>query len=173
MLEHCVKDNQQLAHAGGKRDLRWFAVTEQPLIEGAEHWVTTAPRQRCHIEYIPYVTATAPNHALAAPRTTIAIKRCHADQGGNLPPIKRAEFRQMGEQVQAQYLANAWYRAQQVFLLAPQGRIANGLVELAVKSAHAFFEPTDMRRDFLSQRFAVSALNESPRKQSSAIPCLI
>ena len=113
-----------------------------------------ATRQSSHIEHIAYVCTTSPNHALAAAGTAVAVKRRHPDQGGNLFTIECAQFGQMGEQVQAQHLAHAWHRAQQVFLLAPQRRIAYRLVELAVESAHAFFEPTDMRSDFLAQRFA-------------------
>lgn len=145
MLEHCVKNNQQLAHAGGKRDLRRFAVIEQPLIEGAERRVMAATRQSSHIEHTPYVCTTTPNHSFAAPSTAVAVKRRHPDQGGNLFTIECAQFGQMGEQVQAQHLAHAWHRTQQVFLLAPQRRIAHRQVELAVESAHAFFEPTDVR----------------------------
>jgi len=108
MLEHCVKHNQQLAHAGGQRDLRRFAVTAQPLIEGAEGGVVAAAGQGSHIEHIPYVCSATPDQTLAAPRTTIAVKRRYPDQGGNLSTIERAQFGQMGERAQAQHLVNAW-----------------------------------------------------------------
>jgi hypothetical protein len=52
-----------------------FTVTEQPLIEGTERRIIAAAHQRSHIEHIPYVCAAAPNHALAATRATVAVKR--------------------------------------------------------------------------------------------------
>jgi hypothetical protein len=47
----------------------------------------TATRQSSYIEHIAYVGTTAPNHALAALDTAIAVKRCDPDatsRSGNL-----------------------------------------------------------------------------------------
>src|SRR4051794_20240452 len=75
-LDHDVENADQLAHAGGQRDLLQFAPGEQALVEGLQGRIV--PRRRSHAGHVQRVArsaASALDVPLSATSATVIIVR--------------------------------------------------------------------------------------------------
>ena len=75
----------------------FFRLTscQQPLVEVPNSRIVAAGYQRSHVEDGPHPGASAPDGAFAPQGAAVAVVVSHADQGGDLPAIQRAQCWQM------------------------------------------------------------------------------
>src|SRR5260221_4146607 len=74
--DHDVEDDDELAHAGDKRDLFLLYFGQQALIEGLEHGVVPCRGpETSHVEEIADPAASALDVALAPPSAAVVIVR--------------------------------------------------------------------------------------------------
>jgi hypothetical protein len=80
--DHGIEDDDELAHAGGERNLLLLSFGDQTGIEGLEHGIVLGrgPETR-HVEEVANLAASALDVALTLPSTAIVIIRSHTQQG--------------------------------------------------------------------------------------------
>ena len=59
VFEHGIHDDQQLPHAGGEGDLRWFSLSTQMQVEGADDRVATHRGDAGHVERSSHLGSAA------------------------------------------------------------------------------------------------------------------
>ena len=98
--------------------------------------------------------SAAPDGALAAQRTTVAVVGRHPDQGRELLGRQGPQFRQLGQHRAAEARPHARHALQQVVLFSPHGTVANRGVEIGIHPTELTGQPLDVRRDPLAERRA-------------------
>ena len=151
VVKHDIENNEELAHAGDERGLCVLTIGTQPQIESSDSGIAANSRHRRHIQDAPDLCASAPDTTAAAQFSTIAVKWCQSGQCGDLLAVEHAKFRQLREQSTREHLADAGHRTQQLVALAPQGSVANQLVELIVQTGKSLFQPPDVLIDAVVQ----------------------
>src|SRR3984893_12524211 len=97
--DHCVEDDDELAHAGGERNLRLLAVVDQAAIEGLEHGIVPGRGPETgHVEEVADPAAAALDVALALPSAAVVIVRRSPQQGGGDLVADFAEVRPYRDQ---------------------------------------------------------------------------
>src|SRR5690349_19035632 len=86
---------------------------------------------------------SATGEALAAPLTGLARPGSKTCKAGDLAPGKRTEFGQLGEQRAGDDRSDAGYALKEVFLLAPHGRTAHGIVDAGIEDVEFFLQRFD------------------------------
>src|SRR6185436_1349372 len=66
------------------------------------------------------------------------------DQGGDLLAVELAKLGQLGEQRPSVDRTDAFYRTEEVFLLAPERAFANGLIDIVGSPLDGLLEPRDV-----------------------------
>ena len=69
VAQHGIENDQQLAHAGGKRRFGMFAPGAQAQIENSDGWIAADSRHRRHVQYPPDLGASAPDATTAVQGT--------------------------------------------------------------------------------------------------------
>ena len=121
MLEHGVEDDQQLAHAGCEGQFIRFASSHQPLVEVPDDGIVATGHQSSHVQDCADPGASAPNGTSASQCATVPVEGSLSHQGGDLPAVQGAQFRQVGQEGERELLSNAGDGAQEVVLLTPYG----------------------------------------------------
>src|SRR6185436_11264591 len=85
----------------------------------------------------------------AAHGAAVPVQRGEADQRGDLPAVQGAQLAQAGEQGDCYDAADAWCRAQQILLLAPQRAVPNCAIDVPVGQAEPPLQPIDVLRNVL------------------------
>jgi len=119
MLNQGIKHDEQLAHARGERDLRFFAGCAQTKIEGPQHRVAARYHQRAHVEHLAHLGATTLNRACPKHLGTVVVEWCDSHHSGNLATTQSAELGQMGEQSSDSDDAYCRHATEKLDLLAP------------------------------------------------------
>ena len=79
--DHGVENDDELAHAGDKRDFRLFSFADQATIEGFEHGVVPGRgAHTSHIEEIADLAASALDMAFTTALAAVVIVRRGAQQ---------------------------------------------------------------------------------------------
>src|SRR6202035_6029396 len=89
MSEHGVEHDDEFAHAGGERDLRFLAGRQQSRVKGAQDRIAASGDQCAHIEHGTNLGATAPNRTCTTELAAVVVERRYSDQRGNLLTIQR------------------------------------------------------------------------------------
>src|SRR5436309_6396005 len=85
-------------HASHLRHLLWFAMSEQPRIEGLKHGVVAHRGQRCHVECCSHSRPSAPDVSLAAALPGVAVERGYPGQHAESFPRDLPKLGQLSEQ---------------------------------------------------------------------------
>ena len=94
MFDHCVENDQELAHARRERHLLCFPPSTQALIEGPDHRIEPGRDEGAHIEDRAHLRPSTPDRASPPQRAAVAIQRRHADEGRDLLVRQGGEFRE-------------------------------------------------------------------------------
>src|ERR1700688_1203972 len=97
MSEHGVEHDDEFAHAGGERDLRFLARRKQSRVKGAQDRIAASGDQCAHIEHGTNLGATAPNRTCTTELAAVVVERRYSYQGRDLSSAERAELRQVGQ----------------------------------------------------------------------------
>ena len=130
--KHCVEDNEKFTHACGERLLCRFASRTQALVELFQNGIAANRDYGTHVQYRANPTATAGNHALALPGSTLAIEGRNSDERGDLTAVEFAEFGQSGQQCCGSHLPDSWNTSQKLSLVSPGLRSGDGLMDFSV-----------------------------------------
>ena len=96
--EHGIEDHDQLAHAGGQRDLGRLPGLAQSFVEAGDGGVgATHGREHGHVQAGAQRRPAALDHAPSAHLAAVAAERGHTDQGRGLAAGERAELGQLGQ----------------------------------------------------------------------------
>ena len=98
MPEHGVEGDQQLAHHRRQRDLGRLAPADQRPVGEREARAAAARAQDRHVQRPAHGPAAALDLAPAPPLPAVPRDRRQPDQAGDLAPVERAEFRQLGQE---------------------------------------------------------------------------
>jgi hypothetical protein len=145
MSEDGIEHDEQLAHAGGERDLGFLTGCPQPCVKRLQHRVAARRYQGTHVEHRADLGAAAPNRAPAAQLAAVMIERCDAYQRCDLAAAESPEFRQMGQKGSHRDAAHRRYGAEQPCLFRPQRRSPNRLLQGNIELGQLFAQPTDVR----------------------------
>jgi hypothetical protein len=118
-LEHCVEDDQELAHAGGDHDFERFAGIFEALGESANDRVAAFGGEGRHIECATDRSATAPNGTLALEASAVMIEGSQSDERTDLFAVELSELRQIGEEGRGGRGPNTRSAAEDLGLAAP------------------------------------------------------
>ena len=96
---HGVEDCQQFSHACRERELLWFTIGQERLIELFDAFIPARGDKCGHLECSTDVTPTGARSPLAFELATVSYERCQADKFCNLLPVQRTQFRQTGDEI--------------------------------------------------------------------------
>ena len=88
-----VEDDEELSHAGGERELLRLAGGEEAAIEASDHEIEARGDQSGHVKAGAKGSAPAPDRALAAQGTAVAIEGSNADESRDLLAAEASQFR--------------------------------------------------------------------------------
>src|ERR1700730_19047142 len=97
--DHGVENDDELAHAGDERNLRFLPFGDQAAIESLEHGVVRCRGPKTsHVEEIADLAASARDVAFAAPSAAVVIVRRRAQQGRGDLDADLAQFRHLRDE---------------------------------------------------------------------------
>ena len=94
VFDHCVKDHQQLSHAGGMHDFERLTFGFEAFGELSDDGVASPGREGSHVQSTSDRSPTSPDRTLATETTTIAVERSQAGQRRHLLAVEVAQFRE-------------------------------------------------------------------------------
>jgi hypothetical protein len=147
MVDHGVQDRQQLAHAGGQRDLCGLPLSAQARVERFEPWLITDRHKSTHRQCSPHRGAIPPNRPAAPERATIPVQRGYSDEGGQPLAAQCAPLRQVEQERACTDRANTGDAAEQFLPFPPSWTRPQRGVEVVVQRRQPDVEPGDRRLD--------------------------
>jgi len=85
VAKHGIKNDEQLAHAGGKGRLGMFAPGAQPQVEGSDGRIAADCRDRRHVEVEISSPANRAGNFSCTPRVYCAVMRPCESAGEKIP----------------------------------------------------------------------------------------
>jgi hypothetical protein len=123
---------EQLSGDGDEGDHLGLSGGDEALVEGFEDRVVLDGDHGAHEERAADGGSAGGDEGLAAPLARLAGERCQTGQGRHLAAVERAELGQLGDERAGDRRADAGHGGQEILLLAPEGRAADGIVDLAI-----------------------------------------
>ena len=133
MFKHRVEDSQQLTHAGGKGHFLRFTCCYEPFIEGTEDRIVAHGYQGGHVKGGADIGPPSPTATLSAQLAAISAEGRYTHQRGNLSAVQGAQLRKASQEREGQRGSNSWHTLEQVFLLTPQGALAQAVRDIPVQ----------------------------------------
>ena len=127
-----VEDGEELSCDGDEGDHFRFAGSDEASVEGLELRITPGGGHGSHEESCPHGAAAATDEALAAPLARLPGPGSETTQGGDLTAIEGTEFGQFGDDRPGDRLSYTGDGGEEVFLLPPDRRTANGFVDILI-----------------------------------------
>ena len=93
MLNHRIEDSQKFTHTSGQGEFFRLTKRAEPLVKGANDWITAGGDQSCHVKRTHNLPTSAPDYAFTSHQSTISVKGGHPHQSRYLMPIKLSQFR--------------------------------------------------------------------------------
>jgi hypothetical protein len=135
MLHHGVENGEELSHTGGERHFLRLPRHTEALGEGANHGIAAGRHQRRHRQGRPHMSAAAPHGAFAAERPAITVQRGDPDECGTLLPAQGPQLGEIRNERPSEPWPHPWHRAEQIVFVPPDRTLANGVGEVADRSA--------------------------------------
>ncbi len=117
MLQHCLRDGQQLAYAGREGPLVGFVCKWQARLGATGDRVALSCDQYSHAKLGANAGAATPHSLSGPPDTTAMVERGHDHWCGDRFGGPFTQFWQVGQGDKGQLKADVRNRAQEVFLL--------------------------------------------------------
>jgi len=141
--ENGVEDREELSGNGDQDDHFWLSGRDEALIEGSERRVAACPDQRGHEEGRAHAGSPTAGEALAAPFAGLPGPRRQARETCDFSAREGSQLGQFGQERTGDNRSHAGNTLQQVFLLPPHRRTANGVVDAGVEYREFLFEGLD------------------------------
>jgi len=104
---HCIENNKQFTHAGGKDHPVSFALLFKAMSQFAYNRIETAGGKCGHVEDAADIFSAAPDMGFAIRFARRAVPGRHACKSGDLLAVECAQFGQIGNQHSAGLRADA------------------------------------------------------------------
>ena len=114
------------------------------MVEVPDDGVEATSCQRPHVQDCAYPGAPTPYGAFAPQRATVPVEGSHSNQGGDLPAVRGAQFRQVRQKGKGEQLPHAGDGAQEVVLLLPYRTLAKGSPQTLVQVSYLPLQPRNV-----------------------------
>ena len=119
-------------------------VGRQPLVKGSDHGIEAGSHQSSHVESSPNLSTATPHLPVTPQGTTIPVEGSHPYQGSDLAAVEGAQFRQVGQDSEAQHRAYARSGPEEIILGTPGRAGADEVCEVSIQLLQSLNKPMDV-----------------------------